>query len=183
MFCIDQVEGSSVDQFRVRNLTVVTEEDADFDRIDRLIEETEADIRVGVGDRYHTTVWSGYVPPNPWHSFPKHTLGDYILIPKARVFRNRVARYYTILHELVHWAEVRTRWMDKMAMRELVAEIGSGWLASELGCPPCPCEVNHRDYLPEWLRMMRLDFEYIVRAVNQARAAFEVVMLFDEQDD
>ena len=177
VWCIDQVEGSSVDRLRVRECDAVSEEHADFGRIDRLIDETEADIRVGVGDRNHSTLWDGYVPPNPWISFPFHTKGDYILLRSPNL-RSRSSQAYTILHELVHWAEVRTRWMDEMPARELVAEIGSGWLALELGCPPCFCEINHRSFMPEWLRAMRVDPEYLVRGVIQARAAFDVVMRF-----
>ena len=176
-WCIDQVVGEKVDHLRVHDFSIVTDDTANFSRIDRLVNATAADIRVGDGDENNPPTWNGYVPPNPWIAFPQHVVGDYILL---RSLDGGSSEFFTLLHELIHWAEVRTEFMCfDMATRELVAEIGSGWLATELACPPCPCPLNHDKWLPSWLEAKKRDVACIAKAADQARKAVEFILSFD----
>jgi len=148
VFCVDQVSGAVIDRYRVHDNSITTADNADYSLIEKLVASSGADLRIGVGDANHSTLGDWYVPPNPWIAYPRHSRGDYILLQRAEFRSSMASHYYTLLHEFIHWAEVRTGWTDDMPMRELVAEIGSGWLASELGCPPCPCRSNETKLLP-----------------------------------
>ncbi|WP_417737022.1 ArdC-like ssDNA-binding domain-containing protein [Rosistilla oblonga] len=181
LFCIDQVAGPSVDTLRVHDFSIANADTANRTRIDQLVKSSGADIRVGVGDATHSA-GNWYVAPNPWIAFPFHSTGDYILLAPPEFHSNPATHHYTLLHELIHWAEVRTNWISDMPMRELVAEIGSGWIATELGCPPCPCRINENKWLERWLWEMRRDSDYVFRAVTQARRAFNFIMSIIEGD-
>lgn len=175
VFCVDQVSGARTDRYRVHDNSITTADNADYSLIEKLVESSGADIRIGVGDANHS-VGDWYVPPNPWVAYPHHSRGDYILLRRPELRYSIASHYYTLLHEFVHWAEVRTNWISDMPMREIVAEIASGWLASELGCPPCPCRSNENKWLERWLWEMSKDETYLCRAVDQARVAFQSIM-------
>lgn len=150
--------------------------EVDFSKVQRLIRATGAEIRIGVGDHNHDASWTGYIPPSPWDNFPQHERGDYILIPHLADYQSEISWYFSIMHELMHWAEVRTGWRQiDIGTRELVAEIGSGWLATELGVPPCPDVWNHKKWLPAWLEGMS-DPMYVVGAVRQVERAMEYLL-------
>ena len=176
VFCVDQASGASINAFRVSDNSLITVNEANFSLIERLVEKSGADVRVGVGDENHSVLGDWYVAPNPWNAFPFHSSGDYILLQRPELRSSIASHYYTLLHEFVHWSEVRTDWIDEMHLREFVAEIGSGWLASELGCPPCHCRISHDKHLERWLFEMRKDPDYLFRAVHQAKRAFNFIM-------
>lgn len=176
VFCVDQVSGARTDCYQVRDKSITTADNADYSLIEKLVDSSGADIRIGVGDSHHSVIGDWYVPPNPWIAYPHHSRGDYILLQRPEFRSSMASHYYTLLHEFIHWAEVRTDWTDDIPMRELVAEIGSGWLATEFGCPPCPCRSNENKWVERWLWEMRKDETYLCRAVCQARVAFQSIM-------
>ena len=93
----------------------------DFQPAEELIAATGADIRYG-GDR------AFYRRPTPAGSFPNHHEGDFIVMPPRATFDPPGAFYETAVHELAHWAEVRTGWdhdKEGYALGELAAEIAS----------------------------------------------------------
>lgn len=174
VYNLDQVVGC--DGYRPVNLDIVTKDSADFTDVERLIRSTGANIIVGIGDRGHPSTWNGYVAPNPWLSFPNHTKGDYILMGKPANFASMASYNFTILHELVHWAEVRTNWVSAMNKREMVAEIASAWLAQETDCPMCPCMINHRKYELQWRGQMMQDDDFLFEITTQAWHVVDCVM-------
>ncbi len=182
VFCVDQISGARIDGYRVRDDSITNADDTDSSLIEELVESGGADVRIGVGDANHSALEDWYVPPNPWVAFPFHTQGDYILLQRPELRLSLASHCHTLLHELVHWSEVRTNWIDEMPMRELVAEIGSGWLASKLGCPPCPCRVSHDKWLERWLWEISRDETYISRATEQARRACQFLMSILAED-
>ncbi|WP_197451728.1 ArdC-like ssDNA-binding domain-containing protein [Rosistilla oblonga] len=175
VYCVDQVTGADVDQLHVHDHTIVVSDCADFSKIETLVELSGADIRVGVGDANHGA-GDWYVPPNPWIAYPHHSRGDYILLQRPEFRSIMASHYYTLLHEFIHWAEVRTKWISDLYEREFVAEIGSGWLASELGCPPCRCRSNENKWLERWLWEIDRDSGFVFHAAEQARMAFQFIM-------
>lgn len=164
VFCVDQVEGSHLDYLRVGH-TVTTANPIDtYEEADRVIEATKADIRYG-GNR-------------AFYDLTK----DYIQVPLREQFT--AAEYYeTVFHELCHWSEVQSRlnWNragEGYAMGELIAEMGSCFLASELGIPNAENLPNHASYLQSWLKAMQNDHRFIFQASSQASKAADFILSF-----
>lgn len=167
VFNADQVVGSKIDRFRVSNEPVTAGEVEDrFEQAEKVIGATGADIRYG-GDR-------------AFYSFD----GDYIQMPRREQFA--VPEFYdTLAHELVHWVEHPTRlnWDRKKpentyALGELIAELGSCYLAGELGLPLDQNLPNHAAYLQSWLDKMKGDNRFIFRAAAQASKAVDFILSF-----
>ena len=93
------------------------------------------------------------------------------MVPQKSRFEPVGAYYETLFHELAHWSEVRTGWDSKAhgyALNELVAEMASCYLSTELGIPQGDTLGNHAAYLGSWLTAMENDQSYIFRAATQA---------------
>jgi len=163
VFNLDQVNGECLNHLRVGH-SVATDTDCivRYEIADRLIESTGADIRYGGNRAYY------------------HRKEDYIQIPLRGQFC--ASEYYeTILHELVHWSEKRLDWNRKengYAMGELIAEMGSCFLATELGIPIAENLPNHASYLQNWLRAMQSDHKFIFQASSQASKAADFILSF-----
>ena len=92
--------------------------------------------------------------------------------------------YPTILHELGHWSEVRVGWdreKRRYAMGELIAEIASCFLATELGIPNGEPLENHAAYLKSWLEGMHNDPNFIFKATRQASKVCDFLLSFVRQ--
>ena len=107
--------------------------------------------------------------------------GDYIQVPHRGDFKSREAFYSTVLHELIHATAHKTRLNREQrcgkfsldyAFEELVAEMGSLFIASSAGIPQSECEFqNHASYIESWLKSLRNDNMYIFRAAAEASKA------------
>lgn len=162
VFCADQVEGAKRFQ--------VTEEqpgigilEPDYGPAEELIAATQADIRHG-GER------AFYSP-----------VGDFIQLPHRERFGSLGPYYETALHELAHWSEPRQN-LDRQqlgyAMLELVAEIGSCFVASEIGIPHGEGMENHASYVKSWLDAMKGDASYVFKASRMASATTDFLLSF-----
>ncbi len=172
VFNIDQVEGVQLDRFRVSHNEgeVVLPK---YDEAERLIHATQSEIRFG-GDQ------AFYSLPTPAGSWPHHVSGDYIMMPHREQFESVEAFYETALHELSHWAEVRTNWDREKhgyPMGELIAEMASCFVSSQLGIPGTELG-NHAAYLANWLEAMRGDPSYIFKASTQASKTADYLLSF-----
>jgi antirestriction protein ArdC len=87
--------------------------------------------------------------------------------------------YAVLLHELTHWTAHKDRCVrdlstrfgdDSYAMEELVAELGSAFLCSELGISPGP-RPDHAAYIASWLKVLRQDKRAIFTAASRASDA------------
>jgi len=94
------------------------------------------------------------------------------------------AFYATLLHELVHWTGHQTRLARDLknkfgsqayAVEELVAELGSAFLAADLGIATEP-RADHAAYVADWLRVVRADPFAISSASAKASAAADFVL-------
>ena len=101
VFNIDQVDGSHLDRYRLSKDVPPKVEMPRFDEAEKLIAATGSEIRFE-GDQ------PCYVAPRPLGSWPNHSDGDYVVMPHREWFHSSPAYYETALHELSHWAEVRT---------------------------------------------------------------------------
>jgi antirestriction protein ArdC len=168
VFNIDQVEDDHLDRLRASQGDDSDVYPAiDHEPADETIAATGADIRFG-GDRAYYS--------------PTH---DFIQMPPKGTFTEPDEFYETIFHELCHWSEHPTRlnWSRKesdnsYAMGELIAEIGSCYLARELGVPASENLTNHVAYLGNWLKGLKNDSRFIFTASSQASRAADFILSF-----
>lgn len=160
VFSADQVDGA--DEFQVNEVDS-TSVIPDFAPAEELIEATEADIRFGGEQAIY------------------HRKDDFIQVPHKHRFDPPGSFYETILHELAHWSEPRLRWDHEQqgyAMGELVAEMASSFLATELGVPQAEDLGNHAAYLKSWLGAMKGDPAFIFKASSQASKVADFLLAF-----
>jgi antirestriction protein ArdC len=159
VFNADQVDGA--ERFQVQE-TAPTAPSVSFERADMLIEATGAHI-------VHGGSAACYVPPT-----------DTIHMPRPHTFDPQHAYYTTLLHELCHWSEKRVGWERKgdssYAMGELIAEMGSCFLATELGIPMAEGLGNHASYLHHWVGQMKNDADWIFKASRQASTVTDYLL-------
>jgi antirestriction protein ArdC len=169
VFNIDQVEGEHLDHLRVGHTITNANPIETYEEADAVIASTGADIRYG-GNRafYNRRV-------------------DFIQVPLREQFG--AGEYYeTVFHELTHWTEAPSRlnWNRKdegYAMGELIAEMGSCFLATELGIPNAQSLPNHASYMEHWLRAMQSDHRFIFQASSQASKAADYILSFSRVEE
>ena len=103
-----------------------------------------------------------------------------IQMPHFEAFRDAESYYATLAHETVRWTRHesrlnrdfgRKRWGDEgYAMEELVAELGSAFLSSDLSLTP---EVmpDHAAYIASWIKVLKEDRRAIFTAAAHAQRA------------
>lgn len=121
-----------------------------------------ADIRHGGGQAYYA--------PSP----------DIIQMPPFEAFRDAASYYATLAHESTHWTRHekrldrsfgRKRFGDEgYATEELVAELGSAFLCSDLDLTP-ELRADHASYIDHWLKVLKQDKRAIFTAASYAQAA------------
>ncbi|MEK7994685.1 MAG: zincin-like metallopeptidase domain-containing protein [Planctomycetota bacterium] len=105
---------------------------------------------------------------------------DHIQMPPFEAFRDAESYYATLAHETVHWTRHETRlnrdfgrkrWGDEgYAMEELVAELGSAFLSSDLSLTP-EAVPNHAAYIASWIKVLKQDKRAIFTAAAHAQRA------------
>ena len=167
VFNIDQVEGQHLDHLRVGHSINASNPVDTYEEADRVIEATKADIRFGGNQAFYDTS------------------GDYIQVPLREQFT--AGEYYeTIFHELCHWTQPRLNWIPQeggYALGELMAEIGSCYLAAELGIPTADTSANHQSYVASWLSGLQNDRRFIFQASSQASKAADYILSFSRQPE
>jgi antirestriction protein ArdC len=86
-----------------------------------------------------------------------------------------------MFHELTHWCESRTGFSkieDKSyALGELVAEIGSCYVAEHIGVPvENPTDDQSAAYLKSWLKALKDDPKFIFLASRWASKAADMLL-------
>ena len=92
-------------------------------------------------------------------------------MPEPGRFRTSADYLTTLAHEHVHWAEVRLGWNGSYALGELVAELGSCYLAAEVNVPVGEHVEDHAAYLGHWIKELRDDDRALFKAAAQASKA------------
>ena len=108
---------------------------------------------------------------------------DRIHLPDRDRFRSAQGAAATGLHELGHWTGHASRLnrdlsnrfgSDAYAMEELVAEIASAFVQSEIGLQ---ADIEgHASYLDSWLKVLRRDKTAILTSAKQASMACEFIL-------
>jgi antirestriction protein ArdC len=112
---------------------------------------------------------------------------DFIVLPPKEQFVNGpfgMAGYYgTAFHELMHASESRLGWTGSYALGELRAELGSCYLAAEVGIPTPEGLENHARYLDHWIREMGADSRVIFQIASAASKGADLVLSFSRQPE
>jgi antirestriction protein ArdC len=134
-----------------------------LDHADSFFNALGADIRHGGGRAY-------YRPAT-----------DHIQMPPFEAFRNTVAYYSTLSHEVTHWTGAKTRLErdlngrfgnEAYAAEELIAELGAAFLCADLGLANEP-RPDHAAYVANWLQVLKNDKRAIFTAAAKAQQAVD----------
>ena len=103
-------------------------------------------------------------------------------MPPFETFRNAESHAATLAHELTHWTKHPARlardsgrvvWGDEgYAKEELVAELGSAFLAADLEITP-EVQPDHAAYIASWLKALKDDKRLIFSAAAHAQRAVD----------
>lgn len=162
VFNTSQIEGLPNHYYEIPETEHVNQQER-IDSLELFFQNTKADIYTGTMAAYSVTTDRVQIPP--FVAF--HTPNDY---------------YATLAHEITHWTRHpsrldrdfgRKRFGDEgYAKEELVAELGSCFLASDLGYEPLP-EEQHAAYIQSWLKALKDDKRLIFSAASHAQKAVE----------
>ena len=109
---------------------------------------------------------------------------DEITMPERSRFANAKDFYSVILHELTHWTGAKHRLnrdfsgrfgSEAYAFEELIAELGSAFLNSEIGFISSQIP-DHASYIDSWLKVLKNDKRAIFTAASQASKAHSFIM-------
>jgi antirestriction protein ArdC len=135
-------------------------------RAEEFIAATGADIRYGRDKAFYSI---------------RH---DFIGMPDFEAFKDKESAYGTLLHEATHWTGHPTRLARRFgrgfgdeayAREELVAEIGSVILCSELDITPEPREENAA-YFGDWAKILKKDPLAIFEASRHGQHAADFLI-------
>lgn len=108
---------------------------------------------------------------------------DFIQMPPYGSFEDPERYFATLAHEATHWSGGRRR-LERLkfpmteaerAYEELIAEIGSALLGAHLNLKPDHID-DHAAYVKSWLKALRGDKRYILKAAAAAQKACEFLL-------
>ena len=111
---------------------------------------------------------------------------DHVGLPPRDSFRDTVAYYATVFHELVHSTGHESRLKrfargsalgkgsEVYSKEELVAEMGAAFLGAEAGLPD-NLEQNAA-YIQSWLTVLKNDHGFVISAASQAQKATDHIL-------
>lgn len=161
LFNLDQVDGDSLDHLRP-SIDIVDEQSVtvDWEIAEQTLGACNATEQFGGDKAYY------------------RRSDDSIQIPHRSRFPQLADFYATRFHEYGHWAcnERRlnieppkgTEGRAAYAFEELVVEVATCFLASELNLPSSEDTANHEAYLASWLRSLENDPSWILKASSAA---------------
>jgi antirestriction protein ArdC len=160
VFNADQVYGPDAAQWKPNLNGVVGPDDINYDFLENVIARTGAKIR-----------FSNYKEPQ-YKPMPQ----DFIGMPWRKRFKSNRQLYGTILHELVHWAELRLGWIghdeDK---RELAAEMGQAFMESVFKIPHCDDCTHYQRWRDIWVQKIENDPRFLTDSLFQAERVMKYI--------
>ena len=162
VFCVDQIDG--LPERYYAKVEPRLDPVQRIDHAESFFAATGADIRHGGNQAYYSVTH------------------DYIQMPPFECFRDAESYYATLAHETTHLTRHpkrldrdfgRKRWGDEgYAAEELVAELGSAFLCSDLDMTPEPRE-DHAAYIGSWAKVLKNDKRAIFTAASYAQRAVD----------
>jgi antirestriction protein ArdC len=112
--------------------------------------------------------------------FPQYVRNeDFIFLPEKDQFIDIRQYTATQIHEMFHWAESRLNWTGPEDQGELIAEIGTGYLESDLGLPHDADMANCNKWMPYWIKGIKKSPKYLFESAAQAARALEFICSFN----
>ena len=106
-----------------------------------------------------------------------------VIVPAKSQFKSLEEYYSTVFHELTHSTckelgrdVTGNRKTQKYSFEELVAELGALFLMQEVGFDTSKTEINSTAYLKSWLKVLKDDVSFIVKASTQAQKAHDLIL-------
>jgi antirestriction protein ArdC len=96
-----------------------------------------------------------------------------IFIPLRVNFLNDAQYWATKFHEIFHWVEGRIGWSGTTDQSELIAEIATGYLESELNLPHDTDTANHDKWMSTWIEKIENNPKYLFEAAAQASRSLD----------
>jgi len=165
VFNVDQIDGLPEKYYALAKAPDITPEERVV-ALEEFFAHTSAEIRHGGTKAYYSVST------------------DHIQMPPFEAFESRERYYATLGHETTHWTRApsrldrdfgRKRWGDEgYAMEELVAELGSAFLAADLYITP-EVREDHAAYIGSWLKVLKDDKKAIFSAAAHAQRAAELL--------
>ncbi len=169
VFNASQIEGLPDAFYKLPERTIDNPEQR-LGQIDNFFAMTKANLKLGSKAAYYIT-------------------SDHIEMPPFECFNDAYSYYSVLAHETTHWTRHpsrlnrdfnRKKWGDEgYAKEELVAELGSCFLAANLGLSPIPRE-DHSAYIQNWLQVLKNDKKFIIFAASYAQKAVEYLTSLQE---
>lgn len=157
-----QITGLS-DSFYAKPEQTILNPETRIKELEEYFAKTNANINIGTQACYKST-------------------SDQIEMPPFESFYDAASYYAVLGHEMTHWTKHKTRldrdfgrlkWGDEgYAKEELVAELGSCFLAADLGFEP-ELRPDHAAYIQNWLEVLKNDKKFIFSAASHAQKAVE----------
>lgn len=135
-------------------------EDFDVTLTQKFIESLKINVVHGGNKSY-------YVRPSPAEAFPNHFAGDYIKIPLLIQFNSINEYYFTLFHEVSHWAEIRVNLDLKSIEAELVAEIVSNKLCNQFKIKQ-EVYLNYNFYLNDWIEELKVNKLFVKQCLKKS---------------
>ena len=171
-FNVEQIEGLPAHFYAVAEPQLDPVER--IDHAEAFFAATSADIRHGGNQAYYAVG------------------SDHVQMPPFEAFRDAESYYATLAHEVTHWTRHasrlerdfgRKRWGDEgYAAEELVAELGSAFLAADLELTP-EVREDHAAYIGSWLKVLKNDKRAIFTAAAHAQRAADYLHGQQKEDD
>jgi antirestriction protein ArdC len=162
VFNAEQIEGLPADYYQLAE--PVLDPVQRIEHAENFFAATRADIRHGGNQAYYAIG------------------SDRIQMPPFEAFRDAESYYATLAHESTHWTRHpsrldrdfgRKRFGDEgYAREELVAELGSAFLAADLELTP-EAREDHNAYIASWLKVLADDKRAIFTAAAHAQRAVD----------
>jgi len=162
VFNANQIEGLPEAFYKKPYRPIINPELRD-DRLEKYFAETKITIQTGSAACYNVSK-------------------DIVQMPAFEDFHDATSFYATLAHEITHATKHPTRldrdfgrlkWGDEgYAKEELVAELGSCFLAADLGFEP-EFREDHSAYIQSWLKVLKNDKRFVFSAASHAQKAVE----------
>jgi antirestriction protein ArdC len=168
VFNVAQTQGLGEAFYQCENASTLTEPERE-ERAEKLIRQTGANI-------IHTAVNRA--------CFIHGGTKDEIQLPFKNQFRDQTAYYGTVFHELAHWTGHESRLkreqkakeenLTAYAFEELIAELSTAYILATLGIEMKI--TNNAAYIQSWLRCLKNDKSFVIKAQSQAVKASEMIL-------
>lgn len=103
---------------------------------------------------------------------------DRIMLPPKKRFVDNAQYWAAVLHELVHMSESRIGWLKPGHQGELLAEIASGYLESELEILHDLDMTHHNKWVDLWIYEIEKDPKYLFDAAAFAAKSVDWILGF-----